>query len=843
LGFAPEFCITKLIATHMHALTPKRLRKPFTFLLVTLGYFIAWSANAQTSSIQGHVSTAAGQPAVGVSIGIKGTTIGSITDSDGSYQLAQLKPGTYTLGVSMVGFKTQQRRVEVKTAESVTQNFTLEPSSEQLNEVVVEGQQANKFARKSSDYVGKMPLTNLENPQVYATVGKELLTEQLVFSVDDATRNVPGLQKMWEATGRGGDGGAFYASRGFVVSSQLRNGVAGNVTSDIDAINLEKLEVIKGPSATLFGSSLTSYGGLLNRVTKKPYDNVGGEVTLAAGSYGFHRVSADVNLVDENAPADQPKTLAFRLNTAYTYEDNFQNVGYAGFNKNLAVAPSLQFRPNDRLTVNLDAEIYKGTGVGKQLIFFYSPSSQLGASRADQLPLDYRQSYQGEGLIQDSRSTNLFGQVRYRISPSFISTTYLTSSHSFSNGFGPYFYLIPGADNSVNSLTLSRADQSTQDSRRQVWEAQQLFNGDFQLGGLRNRVVLGLDFLRIDSNVNFLGGGFDAVPINVPGYNYRTFNGTSVAAAYATTPPSHYLVTTKTNTYSAFASDVLNLTEQLSVLAALRVDHFDNKGGLYYSPVEAYSQTTLSPKFGLVYQPVKDRVAVFANYQNSFTNPGNGSYIDAERNTRTAKPEQANQWEAGVKLDAANGKVSATVSYYDIQVKDLLRTTPVPESTPGANDGIPNAQTQNGTQLSRGAELNLTANPVAGLNIVGGFAYNFSKFLNASEDVNGRRPNTASSPYLANAWVSYRQPEGTLKGLGVGFGGNYASDNRIQNTATNVFTLPNYTVLNASAFYDQPHYRIALKVDNLTDKHYWIGYTTMTPQKLRSIIGSVSYKF
>jgi iron complex outermembrane receptor protein len=58
-----------------------------------------------------------------------------------------------------------------------------------------------------------MPFSNLENPQVYATVGKELLTEQLVFSVDDATRNVSGLQKMWEPTGRGGDGGSFYASR------------------------------------------------------------------------------------------------------------------------------------------------------------------------------------------------------------------------------------------------------------------------------------------------------------------------------------------------------------------------------------------------------------------------------------------------------------------------------------------------------------------------------------------------------------------------------------------------------------------------------------------------------
>ncbi|RSK49462.1 TonB-dependent receptor [Hymenobacter rigui] len=797
----------------------------------------------QNAAIRGRVTTSDGSPAEAVTVGLKGRSQGAITNNKGEYVIERVRPGQYTLVISAVGLKSEEKAVTVEPGQSATVDFALTENAQQLKEVVISGNRTNKFNRPNSVDVNKMPLSNLENPQVYATVGKELLTEQLVFTVDDATRNVPGLQKMWDATGRGGDGGAFYASRGFVVSSQLRNGVAGNVTGDIDAANLEKLEVIKGPSATLFGSALTSYGGLLNRVTKKPQDTFGGEATVAAGSYGFHRVSADVNLVDQNTPTDQPKTLAFRLNTAHTYEDNFQNKGYTGFNKNLAVAPSLQWRPSDRLTVNLDAEIYKGRGVGKQIIFFYFPSAQLGFDRADKAPLDYRQSYIGEGLVQDSRSTNLFGQVQYRISPGFTSTTYLTSSHSFSNGAGPYFYLNP-ADTITKAVTLSRADQSTQNSQRQIWEVQQLFNGDFNIGNLRNRVVFGLDFLRIDADVNFLGGGFDAVPVvNVPGYNYRTFNGTSLAALYAKTPPAHYLVTTKSNTYSAFFSDVLNLTDKLSLLAALRLDHFDNKGGIYYGANQAYSQTALSPKFGVVYQPVKDRVAVFANYQNSFKNPTDGAYLDVNSQTRTAKVEQANQWEGGVKLDAAGGRVSATVSYYDIQVQDLLRSTPVPDSAPGANDGIPNAQTQNGTQLSRGVELNLTANPVAGLNMVAGFAYNHSEWKNASEIENGRRPNTASSPYLANAWVSYRQPEGVLKGLGAGFGGNYASENRIQNTTLNVFTLPSYTVLNASVFYDQPKYRISAKVDNLTDKQYWTGYTTMNPQKLRSIIGSVSYKF
>ncbi|PJJ48789.1 iron complex outermembrane receptor protein [Hymenobacter chitinivorans DSM 11115] len=807
----------------------------FTLLLSLL----TLTVQGQNATIQGRVTTPAGQPVVGAGVGVKGTALGANTDAEGNFQIANLAAGQYSLSVRLVGFDTQERRVKLAAGETSTQNFVLTESTEQLSEVVVEGQGTNKFVRRESEYVGKMPLKNLENPQVYSSIGKELLSEQLVFSVDDAVRNAPGLQRMWDATGRAGDGGGFYNSRGYILQSRLRNGIVGSVTSDIDAVNLERLEVIKGPSATLFGSALTSYGGLMNRVTKKPYDTFGGEINVAGGSYGFHRLSADVNLVDPNAPADRPKTLAFRLSTAYQYEDSFQD---KGFSRNVAVAPSLTFRPTERLTINLDAELMQGQNMGKQLFFFYSPVAELGVSRAEDLPFDYRKSYAGNGLVQSSRSANVFGQVNYRLSSAFTSSTNLSAGQSFSDGFGPYFYLISDAALAKKGTpvpapgmhSLIRADQSTRNSTLNTYEVQQLFNGDFLLGNLRNRVVLGLDFLRLDNNIKFFGGIVDTVPLNQPNYDYSAFNGANVEAFYARQAPAAYINNVKSNTYSAFLSDVLNLTEHLSVLAALRLDHYDNKGGILYGPVDAYGQTNLSPKLGVVFQPVLNRVSLFANYQNSFNNQ-NGPYIDVNNQQQRAKPERANQVEGGVKLDAADGKISATVSYYDIRVKDLLRTTPTLT--------VPGAQTQDGTQVSKGVEVSLIANPFVGFNAVAGFSYNDSKLEKAAEAVNGLRPNTASSPYLANLWLSYRLPEGLLQGLGFGIGGNYASENKVQNTTAGTFTLPSYTVLNASAFYDQPRYRISAKVDNLTDQKYWVGYTTVSPQKLRSIVGSVAYKF
>ena len=554
---------------------------------------------------------------------------------------------------------------------------------------------------------------------------------------------------------------------------------------------------------------------------------------MSGGSYDFQRVSADVN-----TPLTKSRNLLLRVNTAFSHEGTFQTVG---FSRSFAVAPSLLFKPTERLSILVDGEIYRNQNVGKQIIFFYVPGSSLGTTRADQLNIDYRNSYMGSGLTQQSNSTNLFGQVNYRFSPAFTSSTNISSSRSYSDGFGPYFYVIPNND-AAKTNSLVRADQSTRNSRNDVFEVQQLFNGDFQLGSLRNRVVVGLDYLHVNSSQYFFGSTYDTVPITAD-YNYSAFNGSNLTALYASKAPDFtYPLTGIRDTYSAFISDVLNLTDQLSVLAALRVDDFHNKGGLVGAPVAGYNQTGLSPKFGLVYQPVKDRVSLFANYQNSFTNQGIYNAYDVlaadSLTQRFASLEQANQFEAGVKLNAFDGRLSTTISYYDIQVKNLLRTDPNPLAAARF------AQTQDGTQLSRGVELDVVANPFAGFNVVAGFSYNDSKLTNAAADVNGRRPATASSPVLANLWLSYRLNAGGLHGLGFGFGGNYASDNKIQNSVSlGEFTLPAYTVLNASAFYDQRKFRIGAKVDNLTNQHYWIGYTTMNPQKLRSFVGSLTYKF
>ncbi|MGY0037811.1 TonB-dependent siderophore receptor [Pedobacter sp. NJ-S-72] len=572
-------------------------------------------------------------------------------------------------------------------------------------------------------------------------------------------------------------------------------------------------------------------------MTKKPYEGTGGEVSYSRGSYDFERVA-----IDFNAPIAKADQVYMRVNAAYNYEGNFQD---SGFDKNFFIAPSLSYKVNNRLDLNFDAEISSGKNSPKQIIFFYFPTSELGYNRADQVGLDYKKSYANNDLQQVYNNANIFAQATYKISSKWTSQTNITHTYSYSNGRSPYFFLVPddktlmGLPASPTANYLSRADQSTDNGKASVTEIQQNFNGEFNIFNIKNKIVVGLDYLRSNSNILFYSTDHIDL-INYKGAipNYSNFNEATVAAYYALNRGNAALVSTYpsislNNIYSAYVSDVINVTDRLSALAALRVDRFENINkapGADKGNNPPYKQTAFSPKFGLVFQPVKDQVSIFGNYQNSFTNRP-GTDIDGN----TFKPEQANQLEGGVKLDAFKGKLSGTISYYYIKVKDVLRQNPTNS----------NFQIQDGGKISKGIEFELIANPIKGFNILTGFAYNENHFVNtdASAGIEGRRDGASMSPYSANLWLSYKFPSGNLKGLGIGFGGNYASDNRIVNTTTSVFTLPAYTVLNASVFYDHPKFRIGAKVDNLTNKQYWIGYTTMNAQKLRSVVGSVSYKF
>lgn len=793
-----------------------------SFILLLSIIFSYQLANAQTGAIKGKVTTSDGQAGSLVSITIKGIK-GTVVDDKGQYLLKGLKPGNYEVTASYIGLASQSKQAFVIANQVVELDFILSESGQQLKEVTIKQIKANKFAKKESPYVARLPLLNMENPQVYSTISSELIKEQVITSFDDIVKNAPGIDKLWTSTGRSGDGAAYYSLRGFAVQPNLLNGLPGLTNGGLDVSNVERLEVIKGPSGTLFGSSLISYGGLINVVTKRPYEQFGGEINYTSGTYGLNRFSADINTpLKEN--------LFLRINTAYHTEGSFQD---AGFRKALSFAPSLSYKASDRLSIDLNAEFLNEEKTNPAMIFL-DRGAPLLAKNMDELGYNPKLSFTNNELTLKNPISSFQGQINYKLSDSWTSQTVYSRSAAKSDGYYSYLYEVSRfIPNYPNIDGVFRRYVSKQNGNTYTSDIQQNFIGDFKIGKFRNRLVAGLDYYN-KVIINNSSGYAVVGDVKMNGED------TGILTRPAVDDKLRTLAAPKTKTsqevYSAYVSNVFNFTPQLSAMLSGRLDYFDNKG-LETNPNDDYDQTAFSPKLGIVYQPIKDKISIFGNYMNGFRNIApitQGSVVN------TFRPEQANQIEGGVKLSLFNNLFTGTLSYYDIRVSDVVRQGG--ETAPGS--GV-FQYSQDGENYSKGFEAEVIANPFKGLNIIAGYSHNDSKVVESSDlQFVGRRPESAGPQDMVNLWLSYKFLEGNLNGFGLGFGGNYASENFIMNRLTpGAFALPAYTVLNASASYQTNRIGLILKLDNLTNKEYYKGWSTIEAQRPRTVNASLSYKF
>jgi iron complex outermembrane recepter protein len=775
---------------------------------------------AQSGSLKGTIKTSDGKPAEAVTITLKETPYFAIADGKGEYEIKKIKPGSYTLVASFTGLETKELPVEVKASQetSVTE-IVLKENLNQLKEVVITTQRRQRTA---SEYVSKTPLKNIENAQVYTVIDKQILQQRQVTNMEDAMKSATGVALVFPATGRAGDGGSIYSLRGFITTASLIDGVSGAVYSNPDANNIERVEVLKGPSATLFGSSLTSFGGAINVVTKKPFDTLGGNVSLTSGSWNLFRLTADFN-----TPLNKEKTLLFRMNTAYHRQNSWQDYG---FTKRMYIAPSLSYKASDKLSFLFQANFSQI----QQTIapWFYADSSTFHVMYADQIPMDPNKYYMGDDLFVTQKSVNAMAQMNYTFNNTWKSQTVFSISDNHNDGPSPYLW-------THTDSTFLRSIQVIDGGNTQM-NLQQNFNADFYVGSLRFRALVGADYYQNDLNsvTKDYSAMSDVININGPNPNYLDFN----RAKYNQTSYGYYWgsYTGKQLSQRAggYVNSVIDLTDNLIVNLGLRYDHYIYSG--WSDPTKdtmigKYDQGGWSPRVGLIYQVVKNKVSVFANYQNGFQNVSGG-----DSTGKVFKPQQANQLEGGVKFSLLQDRLAGSVSYYDISVTNAIRKVTDLWSV------------QDGTTRSKGIEAELNIAAYKGLNVLLGYAYNDIKFTKADSTVNGLRPVSAGAANMAHAFISYTLTNGKLHGLGLGFGGNYSGKKHAVNDrgliwgTTKVngeFFMPEYLVLNASAFYDMPKFRLAVNVNNINNERYWLGWNNISLQKPRELMVSATWKF
>ena len=301
--------------------------------LLLLLLFTSVSIFAQnTGVIEGKITSSDGYPVAGITIKMGKQSTTTETNEKGEFRFSKFPEGHHTLTLQGEGLKKQSKSVDVIANEVSYITFVLNEDITSLNEVVIKiNDSPNK---KNETMLSGFDVKPMDLPQSFQIISNHTLEQQQSIKLSDVIKNVNGIY----LTSERGAAQESFGSRGYDMSSNnmFRNGFRVNNGSIPEISSLERIEVLKGGSALLFGN--VAPGGILNMVTKKPKFNSGGEVSMQAGSYAFYKPSVDIY-----GPLNN--TFAYRFNGSYQNSGSYRDVVKR---ERFYVNPSLLFKVLDK---------------------------------------------------------------------------------------------------------------------------------------------------------------------------------------------------------------------------------------------------------------------------------------------------------------------------------------------------------------------------------------------------------------------------------------------------------------------------------------------------------------
>ena len=816
----------------------------YTYLKTTILFaIILGSVNAQTQStgsLSGTITTSDGKIAEAVHVFIKELNRGAITSENGTFTIKNIKPGTYTVKSGGVGLAYQEKRVTVAAGQNSALNFTLTENSQKLTEVVVTGY---KSVNQRPVSAGKVAIKPLDNPQMVQVIGSQVIADQQINRLSDVIKNVNGINL---GSTRGGVQETFYA-RGYNMGATniFKNG--SRVSSGVipEASTLESVEILKGSSALLYGN-VTS-GAVLNMVTKQPKYNFGGEVSMRSGSYGFYKPTVDVY-------GPITKKLAFRvIGTGEDAESFRKNVK----SDRIYVNPSLLYKFSEKTSLLVQGDYLK---------YNNTPDFGIGSMEVKEndivikyvIPAISRSNfYNTNWAYNKAKQVTSSASLAHEINKNWKVSSILSFQDFDRNTFGAE--RIQAKSTGDYSRFLARTK-----SNEKYYNGQINVNGFFKTGSLTHNLLVGTDaeqFKTVGNAFTYTSGKalnnteFDKVNLFDPN------------AANIVTAEPELLNTSRTTTpvyrFGSYVQDLVEISAKLKVLAGLRWTYQKTAlakaknltNGAITATASKYDRA-FSPKLGLVYQPLKN-TSVFASYSNNFV-VNSGTDI----NLNTLDPSTIDQYEAGVKNDFLNGKLSVNLSLYRIKNDKSYQNAAI-----GA-DGKENTNTSlkenAGETTSDGVELDVNGTIIPGLNFLAGYSYNYIRFTNTTglkysyvtdERLVGSIANTA------NASLFYTLNSGKLRGIKVGAMANYIGkrnggwNNQYNPGATGfngmLYTynrnvpLSAYTTVDLSAGYSLRGFSLLAKLSNITNELNYVVHEnySVNPIAPRQLVTTLTYKF
>ena len=639
-------------------------------------------------------------------------------------------------------------------------------------------------ATASSATKGSAPLRDV--PQSVNVVPGQLLRDQGARSMEDALRNVPGV-----AMSHGDGQRDQVVIRGFsAIADQFVDGVRDDALYFRDLADIERIEVLKGPAAVLYGRG--SSGGLINRVTKKPkFGETSGEASLGLGSFDYRRATADVNVGLSDA-------AALRINVAGEDSDSYRDQQFV---KRHHFAPSLALK----LATDTQLLLQYTHARDQRLTDFGIPALN---GRPVNVPGN---TYYGSGNAKrDDTTTSLVQAFTTTLNHRFNADWSVRNVTRLYDYALDRYNTLPGGTTDPVAMTVGRTHAFILRDEKGLFNQTDVTWRN-QLGGLRQEWLMGMELGSQKKRSQSVSGGADRVPLlrpgNVPAPLIPAANFNADNAI-----PSH----TTLDTAALYLQNQITLAPQWKALVGARYDVFGQETR-YDRKLATLSRTDkkFSPRAGLVWQP-SDTVSYYLSYSKSFQ-PSGESFALSSGNT-ASEPEITQNKEIGVKLDLLDGRLNVTGALFNLERTNIKNSNP---ANPGQQINV-------GTQRTNGIEVTANGRLPDRWDLSAGYAWLDGRMTKSLASTTSTQLPTAAIPALGK--VPSLTPRNSaflwaMKDLGHGLrlGGGINHVGARFTSLTNRVTLPAYTTFDAALQYTLGQWDLDVNVKNLANRKYYVS--------------------
>jgi catecholate siderophore receptor len=674
--------------------------------------------------------------------------------------------------------------------------------------IVVTGQRP-EYGAKSTTTATKTNTDILDIPQALTVISEKQIEDQAIRSVAELLTFVPGASPATGESNRD----TFTLRGNSSTADFFVDGIRDDVQYFRDFYNVERVEILKGPNAMIFGRG--GGGGIVNRVMKRPSFGDHREALTSTDNYGGIRLTGDF---DQSIG----QGIGFMVNGLYENGDSFRrNVDL----KRYGVNPTLAFRAGENTRIDIGYEYFHDRRTADRGIpstageplkgfdrtFFGDPDDSY--AKADVNVVNFAIEHElADGLT--IKNHTLFGDYDKFYQNIFAGGPVLAADPVKDL---PERYR-PGAYNNGNNR------QNLFSQTDLVWEN--------HLAGVDQTLLFGLELGRQKSrnqrNTGTLSGDClladGSLPLSDPTCD--------VDASWAPIP-SDANNRTKATIGAVYIQDQIRPTDWLEIVAGVRFDSFKlHVDDLRPQVNRSFSRKDglWSPRLGLVLKP-NDSLSIYTSYSRSYLPQSGDQFSGLDINTSSLKPERFDNYEIGAKWEPLDGLL-ATAAIYRLDRSNTRVSNPDGSGT----------FLLSGEQRSRGVELGIERSVSDRWQISAGYAWQKAEVTSATTACASGDCEVPNVPrHSFSLWNRYD----VSNSLGLGLG--LIARSKTFASISNAVTLPGYARVDAAAYYKVMRgVEAQINVENILGADYFPmtnGDNNIAPGAPRTVKAQLRFGF